>query len=301
MAASDVDFTFEGFEIWEKMWMSRFTYPMLGLKCWLPEKVPALALLQMIECPLIDFSFHEFYNDCASLISSSYDVEGIMKTDDGQLRIRIGTLKAAVEDFLADPDIDTALFGVLAHVKGREGDDQEGVRFVDPDDYRRQIKKTWNGYQHIAHFMRRLYLFALNPAVNLRIKPFILDPKTQIPILLGAFMVYMFVHEEGGYPELGPVDETHPCESNLPVEMDRWTARYESVNEMTRFFLAAISKEFRISVMNERKDKYYDIAEHFKLFVRFAKDKFRKISVPPPIEWWWACERGRQYEYSLSY
>ncbi|KAI1092803.1 hypothetical protein F5B19DRAFT_452815 [Rostrohypoxylon terebratum] len=297
MAAPNEDLTFEDYEIWEKMWMSHFAYPTLGLKYWLPDEVPALALLQMIECPLIDFSFREFYNDCASLICSSFDVEGIMKTDDGKLRIRIATFKSAVGDFLANAEVDYSLFGVLAHVEGKEGDDQEGVRFVDPDDYRRQIKKTWNCYQHIAHFMRRLYSFVLDPRLNMRIKPFVQDRKTQIPILLGAFMVYMFVHEESDYPELGPVDDFHPCESSLPVDVDRWTCRYESVNEMTRFFLAAISKEFKISITKRREDKYFDIAEYFKLFIRSAKNDFKTISAPPAAEWWWFCERGHALPY----
>ncbi|KAI0886017.1 uncharacterized protein GGS22DRAFT_187248 [Annulohypoxylon maeteangense] len=265
-------------------WESRFTAPTLALQSFL-DRIPHIAFLELVESPMVDFAYREFYYDCMSLADTRFGIEGIRKKEDDELRIRLDAFLRAISDFEARPDLDAELFSVVKDVG-----ELRGTRFVDPTDDRRQVKKTWQAYEHIAHFMRRLYSFTIE--LDLAIKPLVLDAKKRIPILLGALMVCMRVHQTNQYPELEQVG-TPGTLSSIPFDIDRWLARFHNVDEDTRLRLYTISSDIRDSYRAEAQNEYWHHVEYFSMFAKYAGSDFEEFHALKARGWWWHCDKGR--------
>ncbi|KAI1212761.1 uncharacterized protein F4807DRAFT_348756 [Annulohypoxylon truncatum] len=273
----------EEWKKWRDEWTSRLTVPTMALSRFIPE-IPRIPLLACVESAYTEAAFREFYEDCIrpALRIPFHAIQGVRMTAENEMRIQLRTLRRAVVDFEKEPDTDISRFNIAS-----------GVR-------RRELKQDWYGYDHIAHFMRRVYQFGLR--VNL-ISEHILDPDKRIMMVLGAFMIYMRIQSMDEYPEL-----QHPLDASgnslsITGSPDHWFDRFNSHEADTYDQLEArlkiIADKIEDSFGKGIRDRYHEHAHFFRIFVEYAKLKFRQLIYPEASEWWWYCEKGFALPYLI--
>ncbi|KAI1457326.1 hypothetical protein F4805DRAFT_428977 [Annulohypoxylon moriforme] len=268
-------------------WPTRFTVPTMAFNYFL--EIPPIEFLEFVECPLVDLAYREFYCDCTCIADPDSAVKGVRALNRNSLHIRVEMFRRAVKEFKARPALDARLPSIL-----QLADDVRGLRSVDPNDNRREMKYGWEGWEHLALFMRRIYHLAMTQ--GLPIRPYLQDPTKRIPLLLGVFMIHMRVQLMGLYPELELVGESGFLDLDY-VKYEDWMHRFETIDLETHLRLNALFRKIDRVHVNQLANRYGVQTWFFSFFYRTAETNFRKLfspdpDCPKPAHWWWHCEIG---------
>ncbi|KAI1392076.1 uncharacterized protein F4822DRAFT_389570 [Hypoxylon trugodes] len=239
-------------------WKSRGTNPSLALASYLPQ-VDLAALLGFLEAPIITIAFDEFAYDCW------YPLKKHAKQF-----LRVKDFEYAIKSFNAVPE-------VFLTATGREEAD-----YFDPTTFQR-IRDVTQWWQHIAHFLRRVYTWATVEMKDLPIRPYLLDPRYRIPILIGAFATIINVRH--GIDMKLPDRNEYWYKFGSLDSHQRWRARWPS-NPMEYGGI-----ETRLLTLVMSCEKEIDSA-WFQPIIEAARAEFK---MPPPdnnLEWVWMPDSG---------